>query len=299
MNALSLWLNNRTAAGDSPVVIVDEAQGLSVRALDELRLLLNLENAHGKLLQIVLAGQPELDEKLSRPQLLELRQRIAVRKKLPMFSVEQCAHYIGVRLAVAGKETQDAFPADTIRAIHAFSGGIPRVVNLLCENALISACAEGEAAVSVEMVRSVAADFDFEVSNLRGDFSPIPFRTEIPAKLDLGGVTAPPRELELIPVHRVEATSPGAPEPIDQCTAAISFREAASPVAAIERSKARTVTIRIPRSGSTFLARTKDYFRELTRSFLRDWNRFLTSVIGLASAHKNNGSASRIGSTVR
>src|SRR5262249_13694597 len=97
ISASSAWLTDRTAVGDSPVVIVDEAQALSVRALDELRLLLNLESPRGKLLQIVLAGQPELDEKLRRPQLLQLRQRIAVRRKLPLFSLEQCADYIRVR----------------------------------------------------------------------------------------------------------------------------------------------------------------------------------------------------------
>src|SRR5262249_45603847 len=154
--------SRRTAIGDSPVAIIDEAQALSMRALDELRMLLNLESAHGKLLQIVLAGQPELDEKLRRPQLLQLRQRIAVRKKLPLFSLEQCADYIRIRLTVGGKEMQDAFPPETIRAIHAYSEGIPRVVNLLCENSLISAYSEGEAVVSPEMVRNVATDFDFE-----------------------------------------------------------------------------------------------------------------------------------------
>lgn len=252
MIALSAWLNHRTAAGDSPVVVVDEAQGLSVRALDEMRLLLNLENAQGKLLQIVLAGQPELDEKLRRQQLLQLRQRITVRKKLPSFSVEQCADYIGVRLAVAGKEKQDAFPADTIRAIHACSGGNPRVVNLLCENGLISAYAEGRAAVSVEMVRSVAADFDFEISNLPSAFSSIPFRTEISAKLDVGRLTASHHEPEVASIPRAETISPRAPEPSEHCTAAILFCEAADSVLAIERPDEIVATIEVPRTRPVF-----------------------------------------------
>jgi general secretion pathway protein A len=285
ISVLGTWLIRRNAAGDSPVVIVDEAQGLSVRALDELRLLLNLENAQGKMLQIVLAGQPELDEKLRRPQLQQLRQRIAVRKKLPLFSLQQCADYIGVRLAVAGKKTQDTFPAETIRAIHACSGGIPRVMNLLCENALISAYAEGEAAVSVEMVRGVAADFDFEFSKLPGDLSSIPLRMGEPAKLDVRRFPALSSEAELMPINFPETNSPRVPKRPTQLTVETRFHQAASSGAG--RPRARAVSVGITRTIPLFLTHAGGYFRKLAKSFLRDWNQFLKSVVPLASGHKN------------
>lgn len=303
MSALTTWLNHRTAAGDFPVIIVDEAQALSLRALDELRLLLNLENSHGKLLQIVLAGQPELDEKLRRPQLLQLRQRIAIRKKLPLFSLEQCADYIGVRLAVAGKKTQDAFPAETIRAIHICSGGIPRVVNLLCENALISAYAEGEAAVSVEMVRSVAADFDFETSNLPSELSSIPFRAEIPAKLaaDRASVLRPQPELKPMPL--AETNSSKTPLISAERAAEIPARKEAGSVVSIERPKTKPAKIEIPRTRPLFLAQAKEYCHGLIQSFLKDWNQLLTPSVQSTFAHKNKGAYAahnrRIGSPAK
>ncbi|GAC1635402.1 MAG: hypothetical protein NVS9B14_12600 [Candidatus Acidiferrum sp.] len=214
MSALAAWLEQRTAMGDSPVVIMDEAQGLSIRALDELRLLLNLETANGKLLQIVLAGQPELDEKLRRPQLLQLRQRISARVRLPVFSLEQCADYVEKRLAVAGRKEQDTFPPETMRAIHTYSGGIPRLMNLLCEHALLSAYAAGAATVSVETVRAIAADFDLETKNFTRGHSTIPIREEIRAKQGLDCAAKPrPRHLpEPIPFHLAEASSLNSPE---------------------------------------------------------------------------------------
>jgi general secretion pathway protein A len=286
LSILGTWLIRRNAEGDSPVVIVDEAQGLSVRALDELRLLLNLENNHGKMLQIVLAGQPELDEKLRRPQLMQLRQRIAVRKKLPLFSLQQCADYIGVRLAVAGKKTQDTFPAETIRAIHACSGGIPRVMNLLCENAMISAYAEGEAAVSVEMVRGVAADFDFEFSRLPGDFSSIPLRMEEPVKPDVRRFPTSINEAELLPIEFAEMNSPRAPEPPAQLTVETRLHQA--PSSAVERPRARPVSVGISRTLPLLLTQVGSYFRRLAKSFLRDWKQFLKSAVPLVSGRKNS-----------
>jgi len=287
LGALATWLDQRTAAGDSPVAIVDEAQGLSIRALDELRLLLNMETPNGKLLQIVLAGQPELDEKLRRPQLLQLRQRISVRGKLPLFSLEQCADYIGIRLAVAGKKEQDTFPAETIRAIHACSGGIPRVMNLLCENALLSAYAEGEASVSVEMVRCIAADFDLETANLPGKFSSTPIHPEIPARKVLDRAAEPRHRPETIPFPLAETSPLNTPQTAVNRAAAMATVNAAHRVALIEqlKTKIELAQIELRKTRPVFLVKARDYCRRLLRSFLQDWDRVLQRASYTSGRH--------------
>jgi general secretion pathway protein A len=160
ISTLQRWLVQRHMDGDLPVLILDEAQALPMQTLDELRLLLNLETPRGKLLQIILAGQPELDETLRSPELRQLRQRIVFHSRLNLLSPEETAAYISRRLAVAGCPDSLLFPEEVIQGIYASSRGIPRVVNLLCEHALISAYAERQHVVSPEMIQRVAADFD-------------------------------------------------------------------------------------------------------------------------------------------
>ncbi len=160
VRSLHMWLQQRYAAGDLPVLIIDEAQALPTHTLDELRLLLNLENPRGKMLQIVLSGQPELDEKLRLPALRQLRQRIMLHAHLPLLSQKETAAYISSRLAVAGCSDSPLFPDEVVQDIYKSSHGIPRVVNLLCEHALMSAYSERQPIVSQEMVRRVAMDFD-------------------------------------------------------------------------------------------------------------------------------------------
>lgn len=160
ISTLQTWLLQRHAAGDLPVLILDEAQALPMQTLDELRLLLNLETPRGKLLQIILSGQPELEETLRLPGLRQLRQRIVFHSRLDLLSQQETAAYISRRLAVAGCPDSLLFPDEVVEGIYASSRGIPRVVNLLCEHALISAYAERQHVVSPEMVQRVAADFD-------------------------------------------------------------------------------------------------------------------------------------------
>ena len=160
VNALHTWLLQRHAAGDLPVLILDEAQALPLQTLDELRLLLNLETPRGKLLQIVLSGQPELEEKLRLPELRQLRQRIVFHSRLGLLTQKETAGYISRRLAVAGCPDSLLFPDEVVHDIYSSSRGIPRVVNLLCEHALISAYAERQHVVSPEMIQRVAVDFD-------------------------------------------------------------------------------------------------------------------------------------------
>lgn len=160
VNTFHTWLLARNAAGDLPVLILDEAQALPQETLDELRLLLNLETPRGKLLQIILSGQPELDEKLRQSGLRQLRQRIMFHSRLTLLTQEETAAYISCRLAAAGRRDPALFPQEVVQDIHASSRGIPRVVNLLCEHALISAYAEQQHVVSREIIQRIATDFD-------------------------------------------------------------------------------------------------------------------------------------------
>jgi general secretion pathway protein A len=174
---LHRWLHTRQAEGDSPVIVVDEAQALSLRTLSELNLLLNLENIRGKLVQIVLAGQPELEEKLRRPESRALRQRIMVRCRLPLLSLEETQEYIASRLLGAGGSGAQTFPAETVQTIYSYARGVPRLVNLLCEQALIGAYADRSTIVSSANVRRVAAEFDlvgepFRSTSLDAKFTP-------------------------------------------------------------------------------------------------------------------------------
>lgn len=156
---LNTWLIQRFRAGETPVLIVDEAQGLSFDLLEEIRLLLNLETASEKLLQIVLVGQPELEDKLKRPELRQLRQRIALRcSTAPLTFEESCAYIVG-RLRIGGAAEDPLFTFDAMEALHFYSRGIPRVMNLLCEHALINAYVEQLNPVPAQMVEEAARDF--------------------------------------------------------------------------------------------------------------------------------------------
>jgi len=160
IRTLHHWLLQRHAVNDVPVLILDEAQALPPQTLDEIRLILNVETSVGKLLQIILSGQPELEEKLRSPALRQLRQGIMVHSRLPVLLEEETAAYISRRLAVAGCSDTSVFPHEVVQSIYAISRGIPRVVNLLCEHALICACGEQRRVISPEMIQRIAKDFD-------------------------------------------------------------------------------------------------------------------------------------------
>ena len=164
---LNQWLIERFRGGLTPVLIVDEAQGLSFELLEEIRLLLNLETASEKLLQIVLVGQPELEEKLKRPEMRQLRQRISLRCNTAPLTLREARGYIVDRLRIAGATREPIFEPGAVEALHYYSRGIPRVMNLLCEHALINAYVEGLNPVPSEMVEEAAQDFLME------DFKPL------------------------------------------------------------------------------------------------------------------------------
>src|SRR3982074_562293 len=153
---LNQWLLERYRAGETAVLIVDEAQNLSYPVLEEIRMLTNLETSTEKLLQIVLSGQPELEEKLKLPELRQLRQRIMLRCKTAPLSKEQTHDYIAQRLKIAGAGPDPIFSPKAIETVHLYSLGIPRVVNLLCEHSLVNAYAEQQKPISPKIVEDVA-----------------------------------------------------------------------------------------------------------------------------------------------
>jgi general secretion pathway protein A len=159
---LNQWLFERYRADETPVLIVDEAQGLPTRILEEIRLLLNLETPREKLLQIVLAGQPELAERLERRELRQIKQRIALRCKTAPLTLGEAHDYIQARLQIAGANGKPVFASQAIDAVHFYSRGIPRVMNLLCEHALINAYVDHVQPVPVHIVAEVAREFHFD-----------------------------------------------------------------------------------------------------------------------------------------
>jgi type II secretory pathway predicted ATPase ExeA len=139
-------------------LLIDEAQNLSYESLEGLRLLSNFETNREKLLQIVLMGQPELNAKLDRPNLRQLKQRIAVHCEITPLEAQEVGSYIGFRLRTAGYGGKDLFDGEAVREIAVYSKGIPRLINVLCDNALLMAFAASRRTVSVDLIKEVARD---------------------------------------------------------------------------------------------------------------------------------------------
>src|SRR5688500_12809901 len=136
---LNSFLIEQYAAGRKVLLIIDEAQNLSLRVLEEIRLLSGVETTKEKVLRIILAGQPELNEKLDAPELVQLAQRIRLRFHLGTLSPMEMRAYIQHRLEVAGAADREVFAEDTFPEIYRYTGGVPRLVNTLCDTAMMSA----------------------------------------------------------------------------------------------------------------------------------------------------------------
>jgi len=159
---LNHWLLERYTAGETVVLIIDEAQNLTFPVLEEIRLLTNLETATEKLLQIVLSGQPELEEKLKLPQLRQLRQRIMLRCQTGPFTQDQTHEYIRERLRIAGADSQPIFSEEAMDTVQLYSLGIPRVINLLCEHSLVNAYAGQERPILPGTIEEIAREFELD-----------------------------------------------------------------------------------------------------------------------------------------
>jgi type II secretory pathway predicted ATPase ExeA len=162
--ALNEFLIARYRKGLTTVLIVDEAQHVLPEVLEEIRLLTNLETSQEKLLQILLVGQPELEQRLDSPELRQLKQRIALRCRLEPLGEQDTRNYIVQRLRRAGMTdgAESVFPAETIQVVYQHSHGIPRLINTLCENTLVAAFARQVRSVPPELVQEISAEFCLE-----------------------------------------------------------------------------------------------------------------------------------------
>jgi len=156
---LNSWLIDRFRNRELCAIVVDDAQNLTWELLEEIRLLTNLETTSEKLVQIVLSGQPELEEKLRNPCVRQLRQRISLWCKTRPLTIEETSAYIAKRLHIVGA-SQPVFSPEAVRLVHRYSRGIPRLINLVCEHALISAYVEQVKPVPAHIVESVSAELD-------------------------------------------------------------------------------------------------------------------------------------------
>lgn len=158
---LNRWLIDRFRNGELCAIVVDEAQNLSWELLEEIRLLTNLETSSEKLVQIVLSGQPELEEKLRDPSVRQLRQRISLWCRTRPLTADETKAYVTNRLRIVGA-TQPIFSPDAVQVVHQYSKGIPRIINLICEHAMISAYVEQIKPIPSRIVESVCRELDLD-----------------------------------------------------------------------------------------------------------------------------------------
>jgi type II secretory pathway predicted ATPase ExeA len=182
--ALNKFLIKRLEKNEPTLLIIDEAQNLSTEMLEEIRLLSNLETPTSKLIQIMLVGQPELRELLARPELRQLRQRIGLRHHLRPFELEELHDYVGERLARAGYTGKGLFKRGALQELYAVTGGTPRLVNGVCDSALLLAYSREIPLLDASMIREVAQEMEL-VPELDG--------RDGTADADRGGRTAKPR----------------------------------------------------------------------------------------------------------
>ncbi len=160
LRQLGELLMRRHRQGLSTVLVIDEAHLLPTHLLEEIRLLSNFETTREKLLQIVLCGQPELQATLLQPEQRQLKQRISLKTAIQTLAPRETAEYIRWRLRVAGAKNDNLFDADAVKLIQQLSNGIPRIINNICDNALLSGFAQERQSISVGIIREVADELD-------------------------------------------------------------------------------------------------------------------------------------------
>ena len=192
------------ARGDRAILLLDEAQNLERDLLEEIRMLSNLELDGSKLVQVFLVGQPELEAKLSRPELRQMRQRITVHYRLRPLSAEDTEHYIHHRIGVAGGHAATIFPSDACREVHRLTHGIPREINTVCSQALLNAFVEDARSVGAKHVTAAANEIEFE-SVLEGEDVPESLRDQM---TEAPRASAPAAETPAAPATTPAAASP-------------------------------------------------------------------------------------------
>jgi general secretion pathway protein A len=178
LGELEATLRERRDRGQITALAIDEAQAMSSELLEEIRLLANSETSTEKLLPVVLAGQPELRQRLNEPGLRQLKQRVTLRCEIWPFTLEESAAYIAFRIRTAGGEAARLFTREAVTLIHRRAGGIPRTISVMCDNALMTGFGLARQPVDSEMVAEVVRDFDFVADRDDGGNLALPSRDD-------------------------------------------------------------------------------------------------------------------------
>jgi len=157
---IETMLRKRDEAGETSVLIVDEAQSLSDELLEEIRLLANVETNERKLLSVIIAGQPELGARMNSPELRQLKQRVALRCELRPLTLSETVGYLAGRIQASGGVGRQVFTREAVVLIHERSGGIPRIISVIADNALLTGFAMSQRPVSSQIIQDVCRDFD-------------------------------------------------------------------------------------------------------------------------------------------
>jgi len=160
LSKLNAYLTYNISQDETLAIIVDEAQNIPNKVMEEFRLLSNLETTKQKLLQILLVGQPELEEKLNSQDLRQLKQRIGIRRKIKPLSQEECKEYIDHRLKTVGSSSKNIFTSDAIALICKHAGGIPRVINIICDNSLLIGYGLSQKKITDKIVQEALDDLN-------------------------------------------------------------------------------------------------------------------------------------------
>jgi general secretion pathway protein A len=164
LQQLNGFLINELTRGNNVILIIDEAQNLKSSILEEIRMLSNLETDKEKLFQIILVGQPELKNKLNSPNLKQLRQRIAVRFHITALEKSEIGDYINHRLSVAGSSGQITFSQEAVDCIYSFTGGIPRIINMVCDKAMLTAYVMETRIITLQMVEKSIQEMEGNIA---------------------------------------------------------------------------------------------------------------------------------------
>jgi general secretion pathway protein A len=192
LEELDRVLRERRSRGQITALVIDEAQSLSAELLEEIRLLANNETLTEKLLPLVLTGQPELKDRLNESGLRQLKQRVTLRCEIEPFSLDMTAGYIAARVRTAGGDARKMFTREAVVLIHEQSFGIPRTINVVCDNALMTGFARGRQPVDRDIVLQVARDFDLTGGGNPARDAGAPWRpASVPPPQDAGLEAAP------------------------------------------------------------------------------------------------------------
>ncbi|BCS33216.1 hypothetical protein TBR22_A24430 [Luteitalea sp. TBR-22] len=194
-------LRQRHEAGLLTALVIDEAHSLPTELLEEIRLLANIETPDTKLLPLILLGQPELADRLNDPSLRQLKQRVALRCSLVPLDLRETAAYLAKRIQLAGGDSLNLFTREAVGAIHHGSGGIPRLINVIADNALVNGFAAGVRPVGQDIIRDVCVDFDLPVQAA----APV---VAVPTPATVGAPAEP------APTPPVASTAPVTPAPV-------------------------------------------------------------------------------------